>query len=152
MSVLDKRQDIEQIADALLYDAMGQRQFVRAVVPGVNAFCGSVDDFKDPVIDWCNRLYVANQIAYIFTYSHNDDVDTRINMIERNESLWADGGHLLQDLPRFFRILESIRYNLYSNGGQVMLCGEDMTHLNDLMAFVSREIVGMYQKEKGQVN
>jgi hypothetical protein len=151
MSVMDKRSDIEQIADALYYDAMGQRHFVYAVIPKVNAFSASVDDYKEPVIDWCNRLYMANQCAYILTYSHNDDCDKTINLLERNEALWAHGGHLLQDLPRFFRILESIRYNLYSNGGQVMLCGEDMARLNDLMAGIAREIVGMYQKEIGKV-
>ena len=151
MSVIDKKQDIEQITDALLYDAMGSRQFVYAVCPELNQMKASVDDYKDIIHAWANRVYISNQCAYILTYAHRDDCDKTINMLTDTDHL-NQGGHLLSDLPRFYHILESIKYNLYSNGGQVILCGEDMTRLNDLMAFVSREIVGMYQKEKGQVN
>jgi hypothetical protein len=151
MSVLDKRQDIEMITDALLYDALGSRQFVYAICPKLNSFSTSVDDYKDLIHAWSNRVYMANQCAYILTYSYRDNVDKTINLLTDTDHL-EHGGHLLSELPRFYRILESIKYNLYSNGGQVMLCHEDMNSLNYLMAVIAREIIGMYQKEKGKVN
>jgi len=143
MSVLDKKSEIEQIADALLWDAMGTRMIVRSVVPELNPRTAPDEDYKGSIIEWSNRLYIANQIAYILTYGHHDDVDKTINMIG-NEREWLYGGSLLLDFPRFYRTLASIRYNLYSNGGQYMLSGPDMEKLNDLMAIIAREIVGMY--------
>lgn len=150
MSVLDKRQDIEQITDALLYDALGSRQFVHAVCNDLNAFSANVEDYKGIIYAWANRLYIANQIAYILTYSHNDDCDMTIVQLNDTNHL-NHGGYLMKDIARWYRMLESIKYNLFSNGGQVMLCREDMERLDTLMSVLSREIVGMYQKEKGKV-
>ena len=149
MSVLDKKSEIEQIADALLWDAMGTRMIVRSVVPELDRRSALDEDYKGSIIEWSNRLYIANQIAYILTYGHHDDVDKTINMIG-NEREWLHGGSLLLDFPRFYQTLESIRYNLYSNGGQYMLSGPDTEKLDNLIAVIAREIVGMYQK--GSVN
>jgi hypothetical protein len=142
MSVIGLREEIEQVADALLYDTMGPRAFKYVWELPKDA---SIDDYKHEITAWANRLYISNQIAYILTYSHRDDCDKSIIMMA-DEKSWKHGGHLVLDYPRFYRMLESIRYNLYSNGGQVVLSGPDMQKLSEIMAVIAREIVGDYQK------
>ncbi len=148
MSVIVMRDEIEQVCDALYWDAMGARQYFHAVCnsPAYPAQT-SIEDDKIAIRAWANRVYVANQIAYIFTYAHRADCDKKIQQFDDKDP-WNHGADLIQNPARFFRTLESIRYNLYSNGGQVMLCREDMERLDDLTASIARVIVGEYQKEK----
>jgi hypothetical protein len=99
---------------------------------------------------WGNRVYIANQCAYILTYAHRADCKCNINFIaDRNQC--RHGADLLLNIGRFYRTLESIQYNLYSNGGQCMLCHQDMVRLDTLIEQVGRDIVGEYQREKGKV-
>lgn len=142
MSTIILKDEIEQIADALLYDAYGPRELHNVWKIPREA---GIDTYKTEITAWANRVYIANQIAYILTYSHRDDCDKSITMIA-DETQWKHGGNLLSDYPRFYRVLESVLYNLYSNGGQVMLSGEDMQKYEEIMGLVAREIVGMYQK------
>lgn len=148
MSVIVMRDEINQVCDALYWDAMGRRQIFYAVVDKENPFPSQskVDDERDAIAAWGNRVYIANQLAYILTYSHRSGCDRKIDMIDRDD--WKHGGELVGDYARFYRILESIKYNLWSNGGQVMLCREDMERLDNLIAWLARECVGQYQKGK----
>ena len=141
MSVIVLKSEIEQIADALYWDAMGQRHYIHTICnpkSGITIRSG-LDDIKDVIGAWTNRLYVANQIAYIFTYCHRDDCGKEINQLDRDD--WKNGNELIAKPTRFFHILESVKYNLYSNGGQVMLSGDDMQKLDCLTAMVARRIV-----------
>jgi len=151
MSVIVQKDEINQIADALYWDAMGERQFVRVLYggqPGDTLKNSSMDEIQDTIGAWTNRLYVSNQIAYIFTYSHRDDCDKTINQMDRSD--WKNGMDLLKNPVRFYRMLESVRYNLISNGGQIMLSGQDMERLNDLIGLVARGIVyDADKKERG---
>ena len=149
MSVIETRDEINQVCDALYCDAMGERKYFYAVNNGPrNPTTTTIDEDKDQIAAWGNRVYIANQIAYILTYSHREDCNLMINLMDRDE--WKNGGDLITNPARFYRVLESIRYNLYSNGGQVMLCREDMERLNDLIAVIARVIVGECQRGKGE--
>lgn len=146
MSVIDKRDEILQVCDALYWDAMGERKYLHTISnePG-HPLSRTIDDERGIIAAWANRVYVANQVAYIFTYSHNADCDMRIDLLNESE-VWKHGAELVQNPARFYRVLESIRYNLYSNGGQIVLCREDMERLNDLMAVLARVVIGEYQR------
>ena len=151
MSVMDMREEILTVCDALIWDAMGARQYLHTIC---NEPCHpvqrSIDDEKSIIAAWGNRVYVANQIAYIFTYSRNADCSREINLLDDADP-WNHGADLITNPARFYRTLESIRYNLYSNGGQIMLCHEDMERLNNLIAALARVIAGEYQRGKEKV-
>ena len=146
MSVIDKRDEILQVCDALYWDAMGERKYLHTISnePG-HPSSRTIDDEREIIAAWANRVYVANQVAYIFTYSHNPDCVMVINQFNDADA-WKNGAELIKNPARFYRVLESIRYNLYSNGGQIMLCREDMERLDDLMAALARVVVGEYQR------
>lgn len=150
MSTIVMKDEIGQVRDALYWDAMGARRLLHAVCDQVPPFPSknTIDDDKSGIYEWANRVYIANQIAYILTYSHRSDCDRKIQMLDKD--CWHNGGELVKNPARFYRILESIKYNLYSNGGQVLLCHEDMERLDNLKAMLAREVVGEYQKEKGR--
>jgi hypothetical protein len=139
------RDEILQVADALYWDAMGARQYLYNViaVPGA-----TIDEEKDAIRAWTGRLYIANQITYILTYAHHGDCSRKLDLFDDSDP-WNHGADLIQNPARFYRVLESVRYNLYSNGGQVMLSGPDMQILDSLIATLARVIVGEYQKTQG---
>lgn len=147
MSVIVMREEILQVADALYWDAMGARAYLHAVVKEPYS---SIDIEKDVIKAWANRLYIAQQCAYILTYAHRDDCDKSINLFDESDP-WNHGADLITNPARFYRVLESVKYNIFSNGGQFMLCADDMQKLDDLIAMLARAVVGEYQKEKGKV-
>jgi hypothetical protein len=146
MSVMGKRDEIIQVCDALYWDAMGERKYLHTISnEPCHPVSRTIEDEKSIVAAWGNRLYVANQIAYIFTYSHHAECNMKIDLLDESEA-WKHGADLITNPARFYRVLESIEYNLYSNGGQVMLSGQDMQRLKDLIAAVARVVVGEYQR------
>lgn len=145
MSVVIMRDEILQVADALYCDAMGNRAYLHAVLKEPRA---TIDEEKEAIGIWVGRVYIANQIAYILTYAHHADCRRKIDLFDDSDA-WMHGGLLITNPARFYRVLESIRYNLYSNGGQVVLCAEDMQRLDGLIAALARVIVGEYQKTQG---
>lgn len=147
MSTVTLKEEIEAVHDALCYSLMGSQRYHHAVfdraAAGEIAVFGSkptVDDQKNMIWSWCNRVYIANQIAYILTYAHHPDCNRAIEYIADSDHC-NGGGALLQKPSEFYNKLQSIRYNLYSNGGQCMLNGEDMARLDNLIAAVAAEII-----------
>jgi hypothetical protein len=143
MSVVECKEEIEQVCDALLCNQYGQGQFSRAVFNHAAAaeiiIYGkqpTQDEIRSMIWNWCNRVYMANQCAYILTYSHHPECSTKINFIG-DENTFHKGGDLLANLRRFHGTLQHIRYNLYSNGGRYILCHEDMDRLDTLIEWVA---------------
>lgn len=155
MSVMDLKSEIEQVNDALQISALsGSIGYYRAVFDQAAyadiAMYGekpTVQEQQDMIHAWSNRVYIANQCAYILTYAHRADCPRNLNFIADNGQC-HHGGDLLDNPARLYRMLESIRYNLYSNAGQCMLCREDMDRINNLIEMVGRDIVGEYQRGK----
>lgn len=150
MSVMDMKNEIEFVCDALCISILGSSRYHHAVcdreaIPDI--LKATIDYQKDVVHSWCNRLYVANQCAYIFTYAHRAECDRKINFIA-DVGQCRHGNDLIANIGRFYRTLESIRYNMYSNSGQCMLCREDMDRLNTLIEYIGRDIVWEYQRGK----
>jgi len=145
------KEEIEQVFDALYCSVMGSAPYHHAVIDRTaipDILKASIDDQRDHIWSWCNRVYIANQCAYILTYSHRADCDRKIDFIA-DYTECHNGGQLIQKPGRFYRMLQSIQYNLYSNGGQCMLCREDMERLDNLIAVIANDIIGDYQH--GQV-
>ena len=151
MSTIVMRDEIQQVCDALCFSILGTHRYHFAVCDRTaipDALNASVDDQKGVIWEWCNRVYIANQCAYILTYSHSGDCDRKIDFIDEVNHC-HNGGQLITTPSRFYRMLQSIQYNLYSNGGQCMLCHQDMVRLENLIAVLANEIIGEYQR--GQV-
>lgn len=150
MSTIVMRDEIKQIADALYWDALGERNLLHCVIDAPCHPCtNSIDDERSMIIAWANRIYVANQIAYIFTYSHRADCDRKIDQFSGDEH-FTHGGDLITNKARFYRMLQGVEYNLYSNGGQYMLSHEDTERLQKLMATLASSVIGDYQREKAR--
>jgi hypothetical protein len=150
MSVIVMRDEIESVCDALCFSLLGSGRLHYAVcdktaVPDI--LKASVDDMKGHIWEWCNRVYLANQCAYILTYSHRGDCNKTLDFIA-DVNQCKNGGQLITNPDRLYRMLQSIQYNLYSNGGQYLLCHEDMIRLDNLIAVVANELIGEYQREK----
>jgi hypothetical protein len=150
MSTIILRDEILQVADALYCDAMGARNYLHTVIDEpAHPLKFSIEDEKSLIYAWVNRLYVANQIAFIFTYSHKAECDRKIALFDEQD-IWHDGAELIQNPARWYRRLQSIGYNIISNGGQCMLCREDMERLHNLAARIASEVIGDYQRERKQ--
>lgn len=151
MSTIPMKEEIESVCDALCFSILGTKRYHFAVcdktaIPDIHT--ASVDDMKDHIWSWCNRVHIANQCAYILTYAHRADCDRTIDFIADADHC-HHGGELIQNPGRFYRMLQSIQYNLCSNGGQVMLCREDAERLDNLIAVIAEQMIGDYQR--GQV-
>ena len=148
MSTIVMKEEIESVCDALCFSLLGSGRLHYAVcdrtaVPDI--LKASVDDMKGHIWEWCNRVYIANQCAYILTYSHRADCDKTIDFIADVDQC-KNGGILIQKPERLYRLLQSIQYNLVSNGGQCMLCHEDMIRLDNLIAVLANDLIGEYQR------
>lgn len=91
------------------------------------------DAAEDHIHYWMNRLYWANQLAYMLTYG---DADRTIRDL-------PEGYHKVipMGLKQLYAQLQSIQYNLVSNGGRVMFGKDDMERLENLIASVARRII-----------
>jgi len=143
MSVFINTKEIKTICTALYWDKMGSHKYQHIFTDERTI---SDDDYRQEVYNVFNRVYIANQIAYILTYAHHEDLDKSIDLLDYDDTLW-NSQPAIMTTERLYRTLESIEYNLYSNGGQVVLGGADMAKLQDLQKCLARDVVGKYQKE-----
>ena len=148
MSTVIMRDEIIQVADALYWDAMGERKLIHTIVKSTHPLHHTINEEKEIIAAWANRIYVANQCAYIFTYAHRQDCSRKIDLFDESD-VWNNGAFLIKNKARFYRVLESIQYNLYSNGGQCMLCAEDMGAMRSLMEHLASAVIGDYQRMVG---
>lgn len=155
MTVADLKEEIEAVCDALQFSVLGCSCSWHRAIFDQSAYADiamlgekpTIEQQQDMIHAWCNRLYVANQCAYIFTYAHHPECNRKINFISDRDHC-HHGAELIQNPARLYRTLEYIKYNLYSNGGQCMFSGEDMARLDELIALIARDIVGEYQRGK----
>lgn len=146
---MDCKEEIENVCDALRLDQIGQGRFYRQVF-NRDASCQYIhsgfmpiqEEMQAWIHEWCNRIYMANQCAYIMTYSHREDCDRTISDISDK---CTGGFALLANLKKFYETLTHIRYNLWSNGGNMMLSSKDEDRLNALIEVVAAEAM-MTQK------
>lgn len=98
---------------------------------------GTFDDECTNIVCWVDRLYIANQLAYHTTYTYRegkfevellDDSD-----IKSNGCNW--------DNKKLYSFLNSLHYNIFSNGGRSFLSEEDMNRLDSLISSVARNII-----------
>ena len=82
---------------------------------------------------WLQRVYASNQMAYIWQYAHNGSVSKEIEKIDM-ESL---NGKKLATYELYAQ-LRSLRYNLYTNGGNCFIQEKDLTFLNEIISGLER--------------
>jgi hypothetical protein len=94
------------------------------------------EDIQNRAFHFCDRLYMANQLAYYLTYSSELDEDGSIKLARlQAEDLNVpamDGKTLHEDL-------RSLDYHIISNAGRSMFSAEDLQRLTQLIEFTEKE-------------
>ena len=85
------------------------------------------------IVSWMERVYVANQMAYIFNYR---DEEQTISFLEESHLKFNP-----MSMKAMYEELEGIEYNLYTGAARTFLSEEDMTRLQNLKASIAKEII-----------
>ena len=96
---------------------------------------------------WLQRVFASNQMAYIWQYAHNDSISKEIEKIDM-DSLQG------RQLPNYelYGELRSLRYNLYTNGGNCFIQEKDLTFLNEIISGLERrEAVKKFDQDKESI-
>jgi hypothetical protein len=151
MSVILLKKEIERLADTLLMDSYGSRDYSRCVFNyreesqfRMLGVMPTEDDIKNNILCWCNRLWWANQLAAFMTWS---DAGRTLTDIEDGK---LPAGHM--NPGDLYRDLCSIKYNLYANSGRMMLSADDLEKLDTLTQRVADRIINAGQDYRGTVN
>jgi len=92
----------------------------------------SADDLDHAILAFVERLYISNTVAFAVQYGENP-----IN-IKRLEKKDLEGS--LLGKREFWKILRSIRYNLYTNAGRAFTSAEDMEKLDRYINHIAYEL------------
>ena len=85
------------------------------------------------IVSWMERVYVANQMAFIYNYR---DEEQTISFLEESHLKFQPMG-----MKALYEELEGIEYNLYTGAGRMFISEEDMTRLQNLKALVAKELI-----------
>jgi len=89
------------------------------------------------IVSFLDRLYIANQCAYIYEY---EDADRTISRLVVTRVL-------PYSLSDFIKEAESLRYNLYTNSGRVFLGEEDLDRLDRMIDAAKDLIIEGYERK-----
>lgn len=89
------------------------------------------------IVCWVDRLYMANQLAYHTTYTYRDG-KFEIEMLQ-DEDIKSNG--LNWDNKKLYSFLNSLHYNLFSNGGRCFVSEDDLDRLDSLISIIARKII-----------
>jgi len=89
------------------------------------------------------RLYIANRLAY--SYQYGDDDPITIPRLKKE-----DFAGMPYRAKEFIEILNSIRYNLYTNNGQCFLGQEDMERIDRLLDTARWLYIAQLEEELGR--
>lgn len=151
MSVILMKEKIEKVAETLLMNNYGSRDYSRCVFNyheeaqfRMLGIVATEDDIQKNILCWCNRLWWANQLAGFMTWS---DANRTLTDIDDKK---LPNGHLTPAL--LYNDLCSIKYNIYANSGRTMLSAEDMEKLETLIQKVADRIINAATDYRGSVN
>jgi hypothetical protein len=93
---------------------------------------------KSQIESFWNRIFLANQVAYILQYADMKGVSREIQFLEDK--------HVINDskyykLENVYKDLRQLDYNLHTNAGRTFLSGDDMEKLRNLIARIALEII-----------
>jgi hypothetical protein len=148
MSVIVQNEKIESVMKSLILDYQGRRDISRAVLTyeeehRLNMFGPSTEKEQiNNIMCWCNRLFWANQLAYMCTYQ---DADRKLLDLDEHSKARPHGGR-----KTLYRDLMSIRYNLCSNSGRVFLSKDDMEKFDNLCTIVADRIITAEDNDMSQ--
>ena len=77
---------------------------------------------RSRLAQWADRLFIANQLAFFYTYDEEDPKIERLG----NEDIGNGPG---MSPGRMLEVLEGIHYNIYTNGGNCFLGKTDEKRL-----------------------
>lgn len=96
--------------------------------------CAVQEEIDLDIACWLDRLYIANQLAFAYTYN-----DGR-NTICRLEKSHIDAATPLPTKELLSR-LKSLRYNLYSNSGHSFVSQKDAERLDKIIVALMEEML-----------
>lgn len=88
------------------------------------------------IICWVDRLYIANQLAFHQTYTRTNKFE-----IETLDDKDITPQGLNWDTKKLYDWLNSVNYNIYSNGGRSFLSRDDHERLKGLISGLARRII-----------
>lgn len=97
----------------------------------------------EEIEEFFNRCFIANQLAFHYQYSKQDEKAFQIERISSADFKMLKRGHL--NLTQIRERLGSLRYNLYTNAGRCFLCREDIERLESLEHFVIALMVKLFE-------
>jgi len=92
----------------------------------------SEDDLDNAILAFVERLYISNSLAFAVQYGEKPIT------IERLEEKDLEGS--LLGRKQLWKLLRSIRYNLYTNAGRAFTSAEDMEKLDRFINTLAFEI------------
>lgn len=92
------------------------------------------DIAENKIACWMDRLYIGNQLAYIYTYDYDGQEIDRL----QSENI---GAYTTWSDLKILEKLESLKYNLYSNSGHIFVGPEDLEKLESLLTSLRQKII-----------
>lgn len=143
MSVLQiDESEYGRILKTLIFDRSGLDLISRSVftyndenhIMRLNGWNSDIDEVSETHIgEWVERLYIANQLAFITQYRERTQIDFLPDEIST--------GKMPMSMRELYKSLSSIQYNLFNNAGRCFLSGDDMERLTNLIAATARRII-----------
>ena len=146
MSVMDKRQEILRVGKTILWQYRDDfTTYFKFAYPYENEYT-DFDNFKDTAITlkaWMERLYIANQLAWALTYEHKKKFEIERYEAGELEKVKSYDTATIKGMVEFIRELDSIAYNLISNGGRTFLSRYDEDVLKGITNRMKSRLVDM---------
>jgi len=92
------------------------------------------DAIEQEISCFVDRLYIANQMAYIYSYDVSKSEIQRLDKKHIDIAVGIEGAGLLREL-------KSLRYNLYSNGGHSFVSKKDEEKLTTVIIALMEELI-----------
>ena len=132
MSVLKfSKEEIAQIASTIKEDARLNQKFLSLKEIGELALLGAYppteEKLRHKINCFCERLYIANALAYQYGYGEKISV-------ERLEEKDLEGS--LIQMKALSEKLRSLRYNIFTNSGHSFLSEDDAKKLDRLIQMI----------------
>jgi hypothetical protein len=96
-----------------------------------------VQDLNMKIACWADRLHIANQMAYKYSY-WNDDADQLIRRLDTNNTKSAE---LIFDKKVLYSKLCNLKYHLYSNCGNMFCSAKDFEKLDRMLSLLAHRII-----------
>lgn len=93
---------------------------------------GNKADFvENRLFRFVQRLFIANQVAYMLQYRHNHAISSELEILESDDLKF--GNRKLMSVDELLKELNSIYYNVFTNDGNYVLSKPDEEMLESII-------------------